>query len=125
MNRISATSGKAKEAARMLSMMQLHFVNILETINTNAGYSGSFKSIEWYRNAGKLGGGTRYISPEKGFFNSGSVNFSQIQYEKESDKSLRSATALSRETPLPTTTAFTSMSAAKRTKQVRLLCCVS
>ncbi|MEJ6583608.1 MAG: coproporphyrinogen III oxidase [Crocinitomicaceae bacterium] len=95
MNRISATSGKAKEAARMLSMMQLHFVNILETINTNAGYSGSFKSIEWYRNAGKLGGGTRYISPEKGFFNSGSVNFSQIQYEKESDKSLRSATALS------------------------------
>jgi coproporphyrinogen III oxidase len=95
MNRISATSGKAKEAARMLSMMQLHFVNILETINTNAGYSGSFKSIEWYRNAGKLGGGTRYISPEKGFFNSGSVNFSQIQYESEKDKALRSATALS------------------------------
>ena len=95
MNRISATSLKAKEAAQMLSRMQLHFVNILETINTNAGYNGTFKSIEWVRNGGKFGGGARYISPENGFFNRGAVNFSQIQYESEKNKALRSATALS------------------------------
>ncbi|MDP5099093.1 MAG: coproporphyrinogen III oxidase [Crocinitomicaceae bacterium] len=95
MNRISATSVKAMEAAQMLSEMQLHFVNILESINRNAGYTGKFKSIEWYRNAGKFGGGNRYIAPENEFFNGGGVNFSQIQYEKVSDKSLRSATALS------------------------------
>jgi coproporphyrinogen III oxidase len=95
MNRINAISLKAKEAAQMLSSMQLHFVNILDKINTNAGNNGKFKPIEWYRNTGKFGGGTRYIAPENGFFNSGTVNFSQIQYESDKDKALRSATALS------------------------------
>jgi coproporphyrinogen III oxidase len=95
MNRISATSLEAINASRMLSSMQLQFVNMLDTVNEHAGCYGKFKPIEWYRNAGKSGGGIRYTSPEKDFFNRGSVNFSQIQYETEKDKALRSATALS------------------------------
>ena len=95
MNKISATSLEAIKASQMLSSMQLQFVNILDSVNEQAGHSSKFYPIEWYRNAGESGGGIRYVSPEKGFFNCGTVNFSQIQYETVKDKALRSATALS------------------------------
>jgi coproporphyrinogen III oxidase len=95
MTRSKASSQKAIEASIMIEKVQLLFVNILESVNLEAGYKGIFKPIEWYRNEGKFGGGIRYIAPENEFFNKGSINFSQIQYEAEESKALGSATALS------------------------------
>lgn len=95
MKRINATSLKANKASQMLTSMQLQFVNILELINESSGNKGKFSPIEWYRNKGKFGGGIRYVAPKNGFFNCASVNYSQIQYETEKDKTLCSATALS------------------------------
>jgi coproporphyrinogen III oxidase len=95
MKRINATSLKASKASEMLTRMQLKFVNILESVNEGSDYHSKFSPIEWYRNDGKFGGGIRYLAPDKGIFNCGSVNYSQIQYETEIDKALRSATALS------------------------------
>ena len=95
MKRIEATSEQSKKALSLLTKAQDVFVRKLTELNRAAGFSGQFSSVEWYRNNGLFGGGERLEAPKGEFFNTASVNFSQVQYESDETKSLRSASALS------------------------------
>ena len=95
MKRIEATSKKSIETSKMVQGVQQKFVRILESVSNSMGCDEQFQRIEWYREAGRFGGGIRYIAPKNDVFNSGSVNYSQVQYESDDNKTLRSATAIS------------------------------
>lgn len=56
---------------------------------------GNFKHIEWLRDGGSHGGGSRYACEGDDFFNRASVNVSHIHYDDLPEKRLASATALS------------------------------
>jgi coproporphyrinogen III oxidase len=51
--------------------------------------------VEWQRAQGQYGGGTRYVAQDEALFNRASVNISQVQYEKDQNRKLASASAIS------------------------------
>ena len=97
MQRIPASTKKAQEAAALVSALQQHFVSILESVSEKQGSNRAFRPVEWGRDAGRHGGGVRYVAPgpKDPLFNRASVNMSQVHYEDLPDKPLASATALS------------------------------
>lgn len=90
-----ATSKNAISALNMLSQAQHYFVKQLSQLCQTQPLPAQFKSVQWYRDNGTHGGGSRYEAPQNSLFNQGSVNVSQIQYEDRPDKAFISATALS------------------------------
>ena len=76
---------------RVIQQLQSSFAEGLATVSS----SSKFEEIEWFRQEGLYGGGTRLMAPSGQFFNRASVNFSQVQYESEPSRPLNSATALS------------------------------
>ncbi|MBF0263720.1 MAG: coproporphyrinogen III oxidase [Gammaproteobacteria bacterium] len=95
LNRLAAKSNNAKLAYHLIENIQLYFVERLNSISHNVGNNQDFIPIEWFRNSGTNGGGVRFVSQDESIFNRAQVNFSQVQYELDSSKSLNSATAIS------------------------------
>ena len=88
---IYAKSEKAQAAHILVSELQEYFH---KTLNQNIIDDLGFKRKEWLRNNGEYGGGER-LESQSLFFNSASINVSQVQYENKPEKKLNSATALS------------------------------
>jgi coproporphyrinogen III oxidase len=86
-----ATSEKAQAVYQLVSGLQQYFA---EALQSNIDLPMQCNRADWLRNEGLFGGGNR-LECESSFFNSGSINVSQVQYENVEDKKLKSATALS------------------------------
>ncbi len=95
MERVRAKSIQANQAYQLVDKLQQRFINKLTTICTSFGAGKNFTAIEWFRDAGKHGGGLRFVATDKHIFNRGSVNLSQVQYDDDKSKGLASATAIS------------------------------
>ena len=87
---IPAKSGHAEAAARLVSSLQRRLVERLESVANER-----FEPIEWLRDEGRHGGGTRLVAPTQATFDRASVNVSAIHYDDMPEKRLGSATALS------------------------------
>lgn len=93
-NLIYAESPSATDAYQLVSRLQSTFVDGLDTIIRAVGTSSETHHINWLRDGGCHGGGSRY-SLTGPFFNRSSVNISQVHYDDLPSKKLGSATALS------------------------------
>ncbi len=90
-----ANSFEAKEAFELVKHLQLYFVNKLNGLSKEFGENQGFEELEWLRDSGKHGGGSRYEARDYELFNRASVNISQVHYDDISEKKLSSATAIS------------------------------
>ncbi len=95
MVRTKACSIKAQAANVLVEELQHYFVSKLNTLAGSQQKNSSFKKVEWLRDAGVHGGGTRYVAINENIFNRASVNVSQVHYDDDSSKNLGSATAIS------------------------------
>ena len=95
MNITQANSPKATKAHALIKALQQRFVSKLETVSQAVDDQQLFESLEWLRDEGKHGGGSRYGITDSQTFNRASVNVSQVHYDDDPEKSLGSATALS------------------------------
>lgn len=93
--RIPAKSNQAAQAVVLVEGLQKYFVEKLNDVSKTLGENKAFELVEWMRDAGKHGGGTRYEARDNSLFNRGSVNFSQVHYDDNPDKKLGSASAIS------------------------------
>ena len=93
--RIPAKSNQAVEAIVLVEGLQSYFVERLNNVSKTLGSNTPFEEVEWIRDEGKHGGGTRYEARDTSIFNRGSVNVSQVHYDDNPDKQLGSATAIS------------------------------
>ena len=84
---------KASAAYALVEDLQQYFVKQLESFVRSD--QAVFEKVEWGRDEGRHGGGVRYVAIDQQFFNRGSVNVSQVQYDDDDSKGLASATALS------------------------------
>ncbi len=91
---VYSNSHAAGDAYRLVSRLQLTFVNGLETVARSVGMPCEMHNSEWFRDQGSHGGGNRFglTGP---LFNRSSVNISQVHYDDLPGKKLGSATALS------------------------------
>lgn len=85
----------SEQALELVSRLQTLFVHGLEECAAESGSTLAFTPVEWLRDGGRHGGGTRYASANNAVFNRASVNVSHIHYEDDPGKKLASATALS------------------------------
>ena len=85
-----STSNVSIQAFELVQSLQHFFVEKLSEISGR-----HFEQINWLRNNGNNGGGTRYENSGDIFFNKASINVSQIQYENLREKKLNAASALS------------------------------
>lgn len=92
---IKAKSAQAIEADKLAKQLQAYFVNKLDNVSRKFGNAKLFEEVEWMRDAGKHGGGSRYEARDTEVFNRASVNVSQVHYDDDKDKKLSSATAIS------------------------------
>ncbi len=90
MIRTTSTTPNAQSAYAIVTHLQDYFVQKL-----NALASKDFEAVEWFRDAGKHGGGVRYEARDEALFNRASVNISQVHYDDMPDKALGSASAIS------------------------------
>ena len=90
MIRTPASSPKAQTAYTIVTQLQDHFVQKLNTLA-----SKDFEAVEWFRDEGLHGGGLRYESRDDALFNRASVNISQVHYDDDEEKKLSSASAIS------------------------------
>lgn len=93
--RIPAESSQAVEANTLVEGLQSYFVQRLNNVSKTLGSNVAFEEVEWMRDEGKHGGGTRFEARDETIFNRGSVNVSQVHYDDNPDKKLGSATAIS------------------------------
>ncbi len=91
MERSLATGAKAHQALGVVERLQRRFVDRLQALRS----ATSFTAVEWLRDQGRHGGGTRFEAPPGPVFNRGSVNVSQVHYDDDPQRRLASATALS------------------------------
>ncbi|MFQ5518945.1 MAG: coproporphyrinogen III oxidase, partial [Mariprofundus sp.] len=96
MNRqVNASSAQAARALELVNGLQQRFVSGLEQLSVDDGHSETFTAVEWLRDGGRHGGGTRYEIADSTLFGRGSVNVSQVHYDDQPEKQLGSATAIS------------------------------
>ncbi|MDX8397334.1 MAG: coproporphyrinogen III oxidase [Mariprofundaceae bacterium] len=95
MQHISAQSPHANQAYQLVNALQQRFVKGLETIAISHASAQVFKPVEWLRDDGIHGGGTRLATADGDLFGRGSVNVSQVHYDENPNKKLGSATAIS------------------------------
>ena len=93
--RIPAKSNQAVEANTLVEGLQSYFVDRLNNVSKTLGNNIPFEEVEWMRDEGRHGGGTRFEARDETIFNRGSVNVSQVHYDDNPDKQLGSATAIS------------------------------
>jgi len=93
--RTYARSSHAASALALVETLQRRFFSALERVAAAAGSPVAFERVEWLRDEGRHGGGTRYKIGDSAVFDRGSVNVSQVHYDDRPDKKLGSATALS------------------------------
>ena len=79
----------------MLQELQRGFAAGLSAIAADRDDGCALTPVDWLRDDGRHGGGTRLCVADSATFNRASVNFSHVHYEDLPDKRLRSATALS------------------------------
>lgn len=92
---IKASSKQAIEADKLAKYLQSSFVNKLNHVSEKFGNAKLFEEVEWMRDSGKHGGGSRFEARDTEVFNRASVNVSQIHYDDDKEKNLSSATAIS------------------------------
>jgi len=90
-----ASSLKAKEAYKIVRSLQIRFANKLSQLSKNIGENKPFEEVFWLRDEGTHGGGSRFEARDNILFNTGSVNVSQVHYDEDDSKKLKSATAIS------------------------------
>jgi len=95
MKHIPASSTSAARAHELVTSLQQRFVSGLEQLAESMKSDQSFSAVEWFRDAGKHGGGVRYETTAGDLFGCGSVNVSQVHYDDLPEKKLGSATAIS------------------------------
>jgi len=95
MKHIPASSTSATRAHELVTSLQQRFVSGLEKLAESMNNAQSFSAVEWFRDAGKHGGGVRYETADGDLFGRGSVNVSQVHYDDHPEKKLGSATAIS------------------------------
>ena len=88
--RITAASAQAKQALELVEFLQSRFVQALEKLG-----GVDFERAEWFRDAGRHGGGVRYGLSDSSLLERASVNVSQVQYDDEPERQLGSASAIS------------------------------
>ena len=93
--RIPAQSAQAKTALTLVEGLQTYFKDKLNHLSITLGSNLPFSKLEWIRDEGKHGGGTRYEAQDTALFNCGSINVSQVHYDDKADKKLSCATAIS------------------------------
>ncbi|MDA7817334.1 coproporphyrinogen III oxidase [Sulfurimonas sp.] len=93
--RIPAQSHQAQEALTLVEELQSYFAEKLNQVSMTLGSNFPFEEVEWMRDSGKHGGGTRYEARDNTLFNCGSINVSQVHYDDNPEKKLGSATAIS------------------------------
>jgi coproporphyrinogen III oxidase len=92
---ILAKSKYAQEALHVVTELQTYFAAQLSDVSKEYGKNKPFEKVEWLRDNGIHGGGSRYESRDETIFNRGSVNVSQVHYDDDETKKLSSATAIS------------------------------
>ena len=92
MSYTTSTSAQAQQAITLVKNLQQQFVQVLENLNTQ---SGGFAPVNWLRDEGRHGGGTRFVPQSQELFDRASVNVSHVHYDDLPEKKLASATALS------------------------------
>jgi len=95
MHRIRAKSPRAEQAYTLVCDLQQRFVTKLNAISKKYGSDKPYTPTEWFRDAGKHGGGVRFMATDETIFNRASVNTSQVQYDADAAKQLASASAIS------------------------------
>lgn len=94
-NMVMASSSKAKKAYILVRSLQERFANKLSALSKEIGENKPFEEVTWLRDNGIHGGGSRFEARDNILFNTGSVNVSQVHYDEDETKSLKSATAIS------------------------------
>jgi coproporphyrinogen III oxidase len=92
---IKAKSTNAKIALETVEELQSYFVENLNDVSKKYGTNKPFERVEWLRDNGTHGGGSRYEARDEKVFNRGSVNVSQVHYDDDDTKKLSSASAIS------------------------------
>lgn len=85
----------SERALGLVSHLQTLFVKGLEKCAVESGNPLRFNLVEWLRDEGRHGGGSRYVSANNTVYNRAAVNVSHIQYDDDPGKKLASATAIS------------------------------
>lgn len=93
--RIPAQANQAVKAKILVEGLQAYFANKLNNVSACFGSNLPFVEVEWMRDEGRHGGGTRFEARDSALFNCGSINVSQVHYDDDLKKSLSSATAIS------------------------------
>jgi coproporphyrinogen III oxidase len=89
-----ATSKTAQDAYGLVRDLQQKLVKRLDRLPPPVTTS-RFQPVTWMRAKGAFGGGERFVAMDEALFNRASVNISQVQYEKDPQRKLNSASALS------------------------------
>lgn len=90
-----SNSKEAKQAYTIVSNIQKHFVEKLNTLSLKYSNNLPFEEILWLRDEGVHGGGNRFQAKDLNLFNTASVNVSQVHYNESENKNLISASAIS------------------------------
>ena len=88
-------SQDAIKAYELVRALQKRFVDKLDDLSSKFGENKKFEEVNWLRNNGIYGGGSRFEARDEVLFNTASVNVSQVHYDEDLTKSLQSATAIS------------------------------
>ena len=95
MKLILANSHNAKKAYDLVLSLQSRFLSKLNHLSQTIGESKEFEEVTWLRDEGCHGGGSRFKFRDEKLFNTASVNVSQVHYDEQPEKNLKSATAIS------------------------------
>ena len=88
-------SQDAIKACEIVRALQKRFVDKLDDLSAKYGENKNFQEVNWLRNNGVYGGGSRFEAKDEVLFNTASVNVSQVHYDEDLTKNLQSATAIS------------------------------
>lgn len=88
-------SQDAIKAYEIVRTLQKRFVDKLDDLSAKYGENKKFQEVNWLRNNGVYGGGSRFEARDEVLFNTASVNVSQVHYDEDLTKSLQSASAIS------------------------------
>lgn len=88
-------SQDAIKAYEIVRNLQKRFVDKLDDLSAKYGENKKFQEVNWLRNNGVYGGGSRFEARDEVLFNTASVNVSQVHYDEDLTKSLQSASAIS------------------------------
>lgn len=88
-------SQDAIKAYEIVKALQKRFVDKLDDLSAKYGENKKFQEVNWLRNNGVYGGGSRFEARDEVLFNTASVNVSQVHYDEDLTKSLQSASAIS------------------------------